>query len=376
MGARIRVVIRKRQDLIVFIFVRTRLSAVSFLVYTFMPWAALGNLGVAANWEAILKSDKSSSAADPKKTGNSNAAIKGPSSTGGTTQAARPPTQKGSSGSAVRKYEPLARRETKDSAPLLAPSAAGTNESGTRSKHALLIANGNYAHFAKLSNPITDAHLLVESLQFLGFNVTLVENASREGILDALQSFQNQLESSSGIAFFHYGGHGVQVDGRNYLIPVDADIPDERRVSTRAVDVEEVMTTLDGSGASAGVVVLDACRDNPLPNSVSRSVTRGLTVVQRRPKNSLIVYSAEPGSKALDGLFTPTLAGALRQTEKSLSQIMKEVRRKVFQISNGTQIPGEYDQLFEDLFLSHARVESASLRPSGVPANPEGSKER
>ena len=143
----------------------------------------------------------------------------------------------------------------------------------------------------------------------------------------------------------------MQVDGKNYLIPVDANIPDERKVTTRAVDVEEVMSTLDASGASADIVVLDACRDNPLPSSITRSATRGLSVVQRKPKNSLIVYSAEPGSKALDGLFTPTLANALLQKGKSVSQIMKEVRRTVFQKSDGTQTPGEYDQLFEDLYL-------------------------
>lgn len=324
-----------------------------------LQWALSTDRGAAANWETILKTDQASSVPAQRKPINAEPAPKSPNSTGGTNGTRRAPIPKIPSGSAVKKYGPLEGGEMK--APVLA-SVASTirkNESSTRPKYALLIANGDYSHFGKLSNPITDAHLLVESLQLLGFAVTLVENASREGMLDALQSFQNQLDSSKGIAFFHYGGHGVQVDGKNYLIPVDANIPDERKVTTRAVDVEEVMTTLDASGASADVVILDACRDNPLPASVSRSATRGLTVVQRKPKNSLIVYSAEPGCKALDGLFTPTLASALRQKDKSLSQIMKEVRRSVFQKSNGTQIPGEYDQLFDDLFLSSSKTEGA-----------------
>jgi Caspase domain len=222
----------------------------------------------------------------------------------------------------------------------------------TPSKEALLIANGDYAHFGKLPNPVSDARLLAQSLQRVGFRVALLENQSREGMLDALNAFQDRLKASHGLALFHYGGHGVQVNGRNFLIPVDADIPDERKVSTRAVDLEEVMSSLDASGSAVNVVVLDACRDNPLPATSSRSASRGLSVVQTKPKNSLIVYAAEPGSKAEDGLFTPTLAEVIASPGKSLSQIFKDVRRQVFQKSNGNQTPGEYDQLFEDVYLS------------------------
>jgi hypothetical protein len=229
---------------------------------------------------------------------------------------------------------------------------AQNSQQQASSKQALLIANGDYAHFGKLPNPLSDARLLCGALEKIGFHVSLVENASREGMLDALQSFQDRLKTSHGIALFHYGGHGVQVNGRNFLIPVDADIPDEKKVTTRAVDLEEVMTTLDGSGSDVNVVVLDACRDNPLPATSSRSASRGLSVVQTKPKNSLIVYAAEPGSKAEDGLFTPSLAGVITSPGKSLSQIFKEVRKQVYQKSGGNQTPGEYDQLFEDVFLA------------------------
>ena len=221
-------------------------------------------------------------------------------------------------------------------------------------KEALLIANGDYAHFGRLPNPVSDARLLAQSLRKVGFEVTLVENKSREGMLDALNAFQDRLKATRGIAFFHYGGHGVQVNGRNFLIPVDADIPDERKVSTRAVDMEEVMTTLDASGSQVNVVVLDACRDNPLPATSTRSASRGLSVVQSKPKNSLIVYAAEPGSKAEDGLFTPTLATVLTQPGLSLSQVMMKVRREVSEKSNGNQTPGEYNQLFEEVYLASA----------------------
>lgn len=219
-------------------------------------------------------------------------------------------------------------------------------------KEALLIANAEYSHFGKLPNSISDAQQLGDVLRQIGFNVNLVENASREEMLDALDSFEDRLKASKGIAFFHYGGHGVQVDGKNFLIPADADIPDEKRVATRAVDVDEVMGALDASGSSANVVVLDACRDNPLPATSTRSATRGLSVVAQKPKNSIIIYAAEAGNKAQDGLFTPTLAKALAAPGRPISEVMTDVRREVYEKSGGSQTPGEYNQLFDKISLS------------------------
>jgi len=145
----------------------------------------------------------------------------------------------------------------------------------------------------------------------------------------------------------------VQVNGRNYLIPVEADIPEETKVTTRAVDLEEVMTTLGSSGSDVNIVILDACRDNPLPATASRSASRGLSVVQTKPKNSLVVYAAEPGSKAEDGLFTPTLAEVITDPRKSISQILREVRKLVLNRSKGSQTTGEYDQLIDDVYLNN-----------------------
>jgi hypothetical protein len=130
----------------------------------------------------------------------------------------------------------------------------------------LLIASAEYTNFGKLPNPIRDARKLADSLRQIGFQVALVENADRE-----------------------------QVNGRNYLIPTNADIPDEKRVATRAVELDEVMTALDASG----------------------SATRGLSVVQAKSKNSIIIYAAEAGSKAQGGLFTPILANAITAPGRS-----------------------------------------------------------
>jgi hypothetical protein len=192
---------------------------------------------------------------------------------------------------------------------------------------------------------------LSAALEQLGFRVRVVRDGNREQMLDAIAEFERGLRNTGAIAFFHYGGHSVQVVGKNYLLPADADIPDERRVATRAVALDEVMTAMDAAAARASIIVIDACRDNPLPAGSGRNLARGLSVVGMKPKNSIVIYAAEAGSKALDGLFTPILASSLKQKGRSINQIMMGVRSEVYAKSSGQQTPGEYNQLFEELFL-------------------------
>ena len=245
-------------------------------------------------------------------------------------------------------------------------------------KEALLIANGKYSHFAGLAHPLSDAAKLGAALEQLGFRVHVVRDGNREQMIDAISEFERGLRNTGAIAFFHYGGHGVQVDGKNYLLPADADIPDERRVATRAVALDEVMTAMDAAAARASIIVIDACRDNPLPAGSGRNLARGLSVVGMKPKNSIVIYAAEAGSKALDGLFTPILAVALQQKGRTIDQIMKSVRSEVYAKSNGQQTPGEYNQLFEELFLGEAaggdlsaeKVFAATPAPSPIAAPP------
>jgi TPR repeat protein len=215
----------------------------------------------------------------------------------------------------------------------------------------LLIANGKYSHFVGLAHPEPDAAKLSAALEQLGFRVRVVRDGNREEMLEAISEFERGLRNTGAIAFFHYGGHGVQVDGKNYLLPADADIPDERRVATRAVALDEVMTAMDAAAARASIIVIDACRDNPLPAGSGRNLARGLSVVGLKPKNSIVIYAAEAGSKALDGLFTPILASSLLQKGRTIDQVMKSVRSEVYAKSSGQQTPGEYNQLFEELFL-------------------------
>lgn len=215
-------------------------------------------------------------------------------------------------------------------------------------RNALLIANGKYKNFGSLATPVKESKDLKKALEKLGFSVTIVENGSREKIIDNLYDFQKKLEKSGGIGFFHYGGHAVQVSGKNYLIPVDADIPDERRISSRAVDVDEVMASMQGD---TNIIILDACRNNPLPAASGRSATRGLVLTEYKPKNSIIVYSAQPGKVAQDGVFTPILTEKLLE-KKSFSDVLMDVRRTVRSRTNNEQSPGEYNELEKQVFLA------------------------
>ena len=250
-------------------------------------------------------------------------------------------------------------------------------------KEALLIANGKYSHFAGLAHPGSDAAKLGAALEQLGFRVRVVRDGNREQMLDAIAEFERGLRNTGAIAFFHYGGHGVQVDGKNYLLPADADIPDERRVATRAVALDEVMTAMDAAAARASIIVIDACRDNPLPAGSGRNLARGLSVVGMKPKNSIVIYAAEAGSKAQDGLFTPILASSLQQKGRNINQIMMSVRSEVYAKSSGQQTPGEYNQLFEELFLGELAegeiapeaIFTATPTPYAVPTPASGVKD-
>lgn len=234
---------------------------------------------------------------------------------------------------------------------LAASGQEGTQENPpvTERRNALLVANGSYSSLSDLEKPIPEAKDLMVALQELGFSVKLIENASREEMLDALVDFGQILEEQGGIGFFHYGGHAVQVNGKNYLIPSTADIEDERRVVTRAVDLDEVMTSMV---ADTNIVVLDSCRDNPLPASSSRGGTRGLVASKIKPENSIVVYSAQAGSVALDGVFTPVFTKRILQKDKTLTDVLIDVRNEVYEKTDGKQVPGEYGQLMKQVYLA------------------------
>ena len=230
-------------------------------------------------------------------------------------------------------------------------------------KNALLIANGDYSEIKSLSQPVPEGEELKAALESIGFSVIFVKNANRDEMFDSLLEFRNKTKKAGGIAFFHYGGHAVQIDGKNYLIPINSKIDDEEQIRYRCVELDEVMDSMTGD---SNVVVLDSCRNDPFPNGKHRGGdSRGLAAVSRKPKNSIIIYSAEAGETAQDGVYTPALTKRITEKGKSIEEVLKEVRNDVLRATAGQQLPGEYRQLVSDVYLA-GRSSSLVKQTGGI----------
>lgn len=214
-------------------------------------------------------------------------------------------------------------------------------------RNALLIANDKYP-FGNLTNPVKEARGLRQSLEKLGFKVRLVENADIDAMEKALSDFGDLLSQKEGIGFFHYGGHAVQIGGKNYLIPSNTDISSEAQIRRLSLDLDDLMANMQGG---TNIVILDACRNNPFPAATRSTATRGLALSLIKPKNSIIVFSADAGNTAQDGVFTPILTNKILE-QKSLHSILTEVRREVYEKTNGNQLPKNDDGLLIDVYLA------------------------
>ena len=162
---------------------------------------------------------------------------------------------------------------------------------------ALIIGNSNYKN-APLKNPTNDAKDMAEVLKKSGFDVSLKINASQREMESAVRSFGKKLRRG-GAGLFYYAGHGIQANGRNYLIPIGATIESESDVKYEAVDAGLILGKMEDAGNDLNIVILDACRNNPFARSF-RSAEQGLARMDA-PKGSLVAYATAPGSVAADG---------------------------------------------------------------------------
>jgi uncharacterized caspase-like protein len=180
-------------------------------------------------------------------------------------------------------------------------------------------------------------------LSSLGFIVDQVLDASLEEMENAVLRLKNRLSiSRDSYGFFFYAGHGVQSDGENYLIPVNANIPSESFLRNRALPVQAMLNELNEAGNILNVVVLDACRDNPF--GWSRGTGRGLAMVYRQPADSIIVYATSSGQAASDGtgrngLFTSQLLHNLSDPNLDISEVFRRTGADVSELSSRQQIP-------------------------------------
>jgi hypothetical protein len=224
---------------------------------------------------------------------------------------------------------------------------------GTGNRIALVVGNGNYRHTSVLLNSNNDARKIADNLSSIGFTVTLHEDSDYQTLSKAVDDFTHRIQRD-GVALFYYSGHGVQVNGENYLIPIDANIEAESEIRYKSLNLGYLMTKLEGSPSRLNIVILDACRNNPFASRF-RSGTRGLARIDA-PSGSLIAYATAPGKVAQDGRdghspYTRSLLRHLTQPGLKIEDVFKLVRNDVHRSTGGSQIPWESSSLFDDFYF-------------------------
>lgn len=206
-------------------------------------------------------------------------------------------------------------------------------EAGYGKRYALVIGNSDYKHLPKLDNPRNDASDMCAALKKLGFEaMCFLNQRSKREMKDVVIRFSQKLSENNGVALIFYAGHGMQVKGENYLIPVESQLSSEADMDDEALSVNYLMAQLENSKNPFNVVILDACRDDPVSRGW-RSGGRGLAQIDA-PVGSVIIFSTSPGKKASDGvgrngLFTKHLLSNLQAPGLSLEEMVKQVSREV-----------------------------------------------
>jgi Caspase domain/YARHG domain len=250
---------------------------------------------------------------------------------------------------------------------------------------AFVVGNDVYRNVDPLQKAVNDARAVSRSLQLLGFRVTLGENLAWRDYVERFANFENSIQPGD-IAFLFYSGHGVEIDGANYLIPVDAPkVAPEQQSLLRDVSIstDNLIQRLKARGTRTQIVVLDACRENPFRQSTGRSVggARGLAGA-RLPGGVFMIYSAGVGEVALDRLsdsdsnpnsvFTRSFLPLLEDPENSLVSVAKQTRARVKSLATSigqTQSPAYYDEVDGEIFLATAG--SSSPPPAAQPRPPQ-----
>jgi uncharacterized caspase-like protein len=232
---------------------------------------------------------------------------------------------------------------------------------------ALIIGNERYES-SPLLNPVNDARAMSEALQDVGFQVVLLENATIKQMSDAARNFGDKLQKGD-VGLFFYAGHGIQIKGRNYLIPIDADIQREDEVSFNSFDAGRLLEKMEVARSSVNIVILDACRNNPFARSF-RSSSQGLAQMDA-PVGSYLSFATAPAKVASDGingngLYTQHLLKAIRTPGLKIEEVFKQVRINVMADSAGQQIPWDNSSLTGDFYFIPPGPVDTSITPAAI----------
>ena len=254
-------------------------------------------------------------------------------------------------------------------------SVSSSSEARAAGRVALVVGNSTYDHIGRLPNPENDAVDLAAALQRLGFEVTTEVDADRVELTEALRAFTRR-SAGADVSVVFYAGHGIEMDGVNYVVPVDARLERDVDVRFETVTLDDLLVST--AGASLRLVILDACRNNPLARSMQRTAaTRMVSGGSFGDLNedllgdeTLVAYAAAAGTTAADGRgrnspYTSALLTHLEQPLE-LSALFRRVRAAVLEATDGEQRPHEYASLVREHYLSGAPGSAAPVAASGA----------
>jgi hypothetical protein len=248
---------------------------------------------------------------------------------------------------------------------------APTALQGPEQRVALVIGNANYQNAPQLANPDDDAQSIAQFLNSAGFEVVAATDLTQNDMLRVVQDFSAKVASRgpNTVAMVYYAGHGVQLAGENYLVPVDAKVSSPTELVNNSVRLVDVMSTLETIPSRMRIVILDACRNNPFPEV--NDAGRGLAIVDA-PNGSIVGYSTAPGAEALDGTsghspYTQAFLNVAREPNVPIEQLFKRVRLQVNQTTSGAQIPWESSSLTSDFTFFGDTAVAANRAPVKAP---------
>lgn len=254
-------------------------------------------------------------------------------------------------------------------------------EAAAERRVALVIGNAAYEKAAPLANPANDARAVSSVLRDMGFDVVFGLDLTQDGMKMTIRKFAQRLEGAD-VGLFYYAGHGLQVKGVNYLVPIDAGLESELDLTFEATELMFVLGLMERK-VKTTLAFLDACRDNPLARTLARSmgstrstaIGRGLARVETGV-GTLIVYATAPGNVALDGdtkhsPFTNALLEYMPQEGLEVRQMLTRVRQTVHEDTNGFQVPWDHSSLIGDFYFAGAAApQTASLPPASTAPPP------
>jgi hypothetical protein len=265
---------------------------------------------------------------------------------------------------------------------LLLPQIWASCAAAAESRVALVIGQSAYRAVPALPNAENDARGMAELLRNAGFDVTAAPDLSQNDMRQAISDFAAKVAASGPdtVAAVFYAGHGLQVDGENYLIPVDIDPKREADIPLQAVRLNDLMNTLGALPTRMRIFMLDACRNNPFP-ALNQTAGHGLAIVDTKAgaPGSFISYSTSPGAEAEDGTgadspYTTALLSVAKEPNLPIEETFKRVRVAVNQVTDGRQVPWESSSLTVPfMFISTDAGAGQGAAAPKLPAAPERS---